>query len=172
MRENLYAGGYGKEKTASSLPSHVVYRDALKELYTSILKFLASTVCYCSRNGLLKIGTDIVKWDKWDSLLEDVTKLEADFQEVYKILNDEIGQDESEALDARHKERMAAMNTMSNDMSGLRKAIEDEQQNQRRKELLDWLSSIDPSMHFNRARKKHESSTGSWLLVKNEDFER
>jgi hypothetical protein len=113
-----------------------------------------------------------VKWDKWDSLLEDITKLEADFQEEYKILKDGISQDKSEALDARHKESMAAMNTMSNDMSGLKKAIEDEQQSQRRKELLDSLSSIDPSVHFNCARKKHEFSTGGWLLVENEDFER
>jgi hypothetical protein len=56
-------------------------------------------------------------------------------------------------------------------VSGLRKAIEDEQKDSKRKELLNWLTSIDPSKNYNSARDKHESCTGDWLVKGNKDFE-
>jgi len=59
----------------------------------------------------------------------------------------------------------------NNAISALSNAVEEAQKDKKRKELLDWLSKIDPSKNFNSAREKHESGTGDWLLVNNKDFE-
>ena len=53
------------------------------------------------------------------------------------------------------------------DISTVRQYQEDEQ----RRKIIGWLSSIDVSANHNAARNKHESTTGDWL-VKSQDFER
>jgi len=56
------------------------------------------------------------------------------------------------------------------DLSGLRKAIEDAEEDKDRQKLVTWLSSIDPSTYYNSARAKHEPTTGDWLIVNNKEF--
>lgn len=58
------------------------------------------------------------------------------------------------------------------DLAALRTAVEKAQRDSNRSQLLNWLSSVDPSEGYNDARKKHEKNTGNWLIRKNEDFEK
>ena len=57
-------------------------------------------------------------------------------------------------------------------IAGLKKAVEDAQDNVDRKELLEWLTSVDPSSNYNTARGKIKADTGSWLTHQNEDFDK
>lgn len=174
MRENLYSRLYESSSSDQDgkafLPSHIVYRDALKELYTRILKFQATSVCYYSRNGAFRVGLDMVRWDSWESLLANIKTQEEEFRKINEIWKDVRYGEECYALEKRHQESMKSLNSIGIDVSGLRKAIEEAGRDSRRQELLDWLSSIDPSTNYNSARKKHESKTGDWFVEHNDCF--
>lgn len=169
MIEDLYRRRYESssdgQNSGRSLLSHVGYKDSLKELYTRILKFQAAATCYYSKNSAFRAGLDIVQWDSWDSLFEDIKKQETVFWTTNNLWNDKTYQEEFEATHERHREQMKSLNCITSDLSGLRKAIEDTQRDKQRQELLDWLSQVDPSINYNSALGKLEApQTGTWLL--------
>jgi hypothetical protein len=174
MRESLYSHRYelnsSDEDRNMLLPSHVGYRDTLKELYARILKFQATSVCYYAKNAAFRLGSDMAKSDNWDLLLDDIKTQETAFCAINTIWNETRYQEEWKALNKRHQESMKNLISIVNDVSGLREAIEDAQRDNQRKELLSWLSSIDPSENYNSARGKREAKTGDWLVEGNEDF--
>lgn len=149
IRENLYRCRYESGNNNCDpdgfLSSHVGYREALKELYTRILKFQATSVCYYSKNTPFRIGLDMAKWNNWDSLLADIKTAEKGFSAINDLWKDTRYEEECTALGKRHQESIKNLISIASDVSGLRKAIEDAQQDSQRKELLSWLSSIDPS---------------------------
>jgi N-terminal domain of NWD NACHT-NTPase len=176
MREKLYERRYeskgndGNQKTF--MFSHMMYRDTLKALYVQILKFQASSICYLSKNGTFRLGFDMIKWDDWESSLSEIQKSEDAFRNLYAIWKDTRDQEDCEALFARHQEKMDVMIFMSGDLSGLRNAIEEEQRNTARKDLLNWLSAIDSPKNYNLGLDKLRADTGEWLLNGNPDFEK
>jgi hypothetical protein len=174
IREDLYSRRYELKSSdhdcKAFLQSHSGYRDTLKELYTRILKFQAISVCYYSKNGAFRVGLDIVKWDSWESLLADILTQETAFCAVNELWKDARYEEECIALDKRHQESMKSLISISSDVSSLRKAIEDAQQDSQQAGLLNWISSIDPSENYNSARERHEVETGDWLVRGNEDF--
>ncbi|KAJ9660146.1 hypothetical protein H2201_007053 [Coniosporium apollinis] len=50
------------------------------------------------------------------------------------------------------------------DTSHIRQTIHSSQTDERKQQVLGWLSRTDPSSNHNEARKKHEPETGDWLL--------
>jgi hypothetical protein len=175
MRENLYNRRYESQSSEDDrktfLASHMMYRDTLKKLYIQILRFQASSVCYLSKNSAFRLGLDIVKWDNWDSSLNDIQKREDAFRQVYDIWKDMRDQEDCEALFAAHQAKMNVMISIRGDISGLRSAIENAQGDTKRADLLNWLSSIDPSESYNVGLDKVRAGTGDWLLNGNTDFE-
>jgi ankyrin repeat domain-containing protein 50 len=175
MREDLYSRRYelksSDQDRKAFLPSHIGYRDTLKELYTQILKFQAVSICYYSKNAASRVIRDTVKWDNWDSLLADIRTQEMAFQGVNKLWKDTKYEEDCIASNERHQESIKRLDSIGRDLSNLRKAIEEAQKDTQRRELLSWLSSIDPSENYNSARDRHEAETGSWLVQCNRDFE-
>jgi hypothetical protein len=175
MRENLYKRRYESQSSEDDrktlLASHMMYRDTLKKLYVQILRFQASSVCYLSKSSAFRLGLDIVKWDNWDSSLSDVQKREDAFREVYNVWKDLRDQEDCKAIFARHQAKMNVMISIRGDISGLRNAIEHAQGDTKRTDLLNWLSTIDPSESFNVGLDKVRAGTGDWLLNGNSDFE-
>jgi hypothetical protein len=175
MRENLYKRRYesqsGEDDRQTFLASHMTYRDTLKKLYIQILRFQASSVCYLSKNGAFRLSLDIVKWDNWDSSLSDVQKREDAFRQVYDVWKDTRDQEDCEAVFARHQAKMNVMISMRDDISGLRNAIVHAQGDTKRTDLLNWLSTIDPSESYNVGLDKVRAGTGDWLLNGNTNFE-
>jgi ankyrin repeat domain-containing protein 50 len=174
IRESLYRRRYESNSSNNDhddlLPSHIAYRDTLKELYTRILKYQATVVCYYSKNTATRVISDMVKHDDWDSLLDYIKTQEEEFCKINELWKDNKYEEECTALDKRHQESMKSLVSIGTDVSGLRKAIEDAQRDKQRTALLTWLSSIDPSENYNSAREKHEAETGSWLVDDNENF--
>jgi ankyrin repeat domain-containing protein 50 len=175
MREDLYSRRYelksSDQDRKAFLPSHIGYRDTLKELYTRILKFQAASICYYSKNAASRVIRDMVKWDNWDSLLADIQTQEMAFQGVNKLWKDAKYEEDCIASNERHQEKIKRLDSIGRDLSNLRKAIEEAQKDTQRRELLSWLSSIDPSENYNSARDRHEAETGNWLVQGNRDFE-
>ncbi|MCJ1462428.1 Ankyrin-2 [Pseudocyphellaria aurata] len=81
-------------------------KKALRELYLSILRFQAQSVCQFSR-GLVSGGArSMFKMDDWDALLEDIKLHEAGCQKFFDLVKDQ------EALNAReelHKHRTSLL---------------------------------------------------------------
>src|SRR6187402_3525093 len=102
MRENLYFHRWEQNVDEHSreafLPTHQEYRDTLKELYVRVLKFQATSICYYSKHGALRVGLDVIKWDNWDSLLEEVQNQDSTFRQAYDILNDSREEEKFETI--------------------------------------------------------------------------
>jgi hypothetical protein len=166
MRQKLYERRYD---TNNEDQLHE-YRDTLKELYIRILKFQAKSVCYYSRNDASRLGRDVVKWDNWDSLLEDITVQEIAFTQVYDIWKDLIAREEYDKLSRRHTESLDIMKLISDNIVSFRLAVASAQSDENRTKLIKWLSSAEPSINYNSARDKHQSETGDWLIKDSRDF--
>jgi hypothetical protein len=167
MRQRLYERRYD----ANNEDQQHEYRDTLKELYIRILKFQAKIVCYYSKNDASRLGRDVVKWDNWDSLLEDITVQEVAFTQVYDIWKDLIAGEEYDKLTSRHTESMDIMKLISDNIVAFQQAIASAQSDQNRTELTKWLSSADPSINYISARDKHQPETGDWLVKDSPEFE-
>jgi hypothetical protein len=168
MWEDLYVRRY-EDKTGSqesSPVSHAEYKSALEELYRRILAYQIKSYCHYTRNSAFRLGLDMVKWDDWG--VDDIREQEGVFTAVSTIWRDMKYDEECEATERRHQESISRWETITLDVQGLRKAVEDAQQNYERQALLDWLSGVDPSTTYNIAREKHESGTGEWLLDSDE----
>ncbi|KAG4441669.1 hypothetical protein IFR05_002876 [Cadophora sp. M221] len=179
MQENLYfqrweANADNNDRSAF-LPSHKGYRDTLKALYVLVLKYQATSVCYFTKNGGLRILADMVKWHKWEDLLKDVQTQDEAMCRTYDLMGQVKIEEEFEKLENRHGETVDILKSGFSDLAELRKAIEAAQRDADRSALLDWLSSVDPSLNYNNARGKYEQGghgTGDWLIQNNEDFEK
>ncbi|KAH9217695.1 hypothetical protein DL95DRAFT_295034 [Leptodontidium sp. 2 PMI_412] len=179
MQEHLYfqrwEANNDKNDRSAFLPSHKGYRDTLKALYVLVLKYQATSVCYFTKNGGLRILADMVKWHKWENLLKDVEGQDEAMCRTYDLLSDVKIEEEFGKLDKRHAETVDIMKSGFSDLSELRKAIEAAQRDADRTTLLDWLSSVDPSLNYNNARGKYDQGghgTGDWLIRNNDDFEK
>lgn len=175
MREALYAHRY---ESAGNLiddkkfeHAHVEYRATLQELYSLILRFQAMYVCYCSRDTSLRLISDLAKWDKWNSSLQDIEKQDQTFCKVYEILKDWMTQEEYDELSKRHEESSKIMESIAEDISALKAAIEKAQSDQRTRHLLQWLSPLDPSGGYRNALEKRKADTGDWLLKDHAGYE-
>jgi hypothetical protein len=166
MRQKLYQRRYD----ADSGDQLQGYRDTLKELYIRILKFQAKSVCYYSKNEASRLGRDIVKWDSWDSMLQDITEQEGAFTQVYDIWKDLIAREEYDKLSKRHIESMDIMKVISENIVGFQQAVASAESDEKRRKLIEWLSSADPSINYISARDKHQPKTGDWLVKDTHDF--
>jgi hypothetical protein len=112
----------------------------------------------------------MIKWDDWDSSLNDVQKREDAFQQVYAIWKDIRDQEDCDTLFTQHQEKMSVTTSISVDVSSLRDAIEKAQMDTNRTNLLNWLSTIDPSKFYSLGLDEIRADTGDWLLDGNPDF--
>lgn len=172
MREDLYSRRYESktDKQEVSLTSHTIYKDALEKLYRQILRFQATSYCYYANNAAFRVGLDIIKWNDWDVLLEEITKQESAFGAVNNLWRDMEYNEECLAAEKRQQEALRSWEAIGTDISGLREAIENAQRDKERTELLNWLCRVDPSEMYNTASDKCESGTGVWLVKDSEQF--
>lgn len=77
-------------------------------------------------------------------------------------------------LTRRHQQNLNIIATISDYLYEMKEAMKEELEREKRdtlrKNLLDWLSSMDVSSEYNAARRKHESDACDWLLKSSKDF--
>lgn len=175
MWEELYIRCYesktaqaGGSDASTDSQSHVEYKTQLERLYRKILKFQVASYCYYS--STFQLGRDVVKWNDWDNLLEDIRQAERVFAAVSETWRDMQYHEECSAADRRHQEAMLRWDAMGSEVAGLRRAVESAQSETKRAELLAWLCDIDPSEGYNAARSMHKEGTGDWLVNESEEF--
>ncbi|KAI1366280.1 ankyrin repeat-containing domain protein [Xylaria arbuscula] len=161
MWEDLYVRQ--DQKSSKSL-SHAPYKTELEKLYRHILKFQATSYCYYAKHTFSRVGMDIVKWNGWDSMLEEIKEKELAFSKVCDIWRDIKYDEECSAAAHRHREAIGHWQDIGMGISGLQEAVREAQREKHRRKMIGWLCSVDPSRIYNVARGKHQSGTGDWLL--------
>ncbi|KAK4103800.1 ankyrin [Parathielavia hyrcaniae] len=160
LKNNNDLGGEGCRDASHGPQSHVEYKNALESLYKDILKLQVSSYCYYAKTQAFRVARDVVKWDNWGELLEEIRKREVVFSKISKIWQDAKYDKECAKADQRHRESMLRWDTIDTHVAGLRKAVEGAQADSKRSQFLDWLCDNDPSEMYNSARDKHEKGTG------------
>ena len=173
MWEDLYVRRYeAKSQTQELLSpaSHTEYKSALEQLYRSILKYQVTSYDYYIRNSAFRLGLDMIKWDDWEGLLDEIREQERGFIAVSAMWRDMKYDEEQEAASRRHLESVDRLETIESSVQGLRQEVQDAQADSNRAALLKWLCEVDPSVIYNIAREKHEGGTSDWLLQGNTAF--
>lgn len=168
MREELYAHRYESGRSDINQKTfwntHVQYRKKLRELYSLILKFEARCVCYYYSGTYSRLLSDFVKWNDWDTSIKDIEDQNTEFVEAYDLMKRAMTQEEYDALYANHIEANKITKSIGNDVSDLKKAIELAQKDESRKELLEWLTSTNPSTNSNSLVEKRGITSANWFL--------
>ncbi|KAL4417011.1 hypothetical protein CABS03_00362 [Colletotrichum abscissum] len=170
MWEDLYVRRYESDNSEPSLGSHDQYRTALKRLYQEIIRF--QIVCYHHFNHKTasRVGLDAVKHNDWEELLKEIEYQETQFDKVLSDWRDRMFNDECEKSQGRHEQVMIHWQNIGTDVSDLKRRVEEIQEDEKRKELLSWLCTVDTSVQYNAARSKHRKGTCEWLINDSEDF--
>lgn len=163
MREDLYHihheladenSVYGSSENRSL---HFRYREALKMLYTEILTFQATWVCFFSKNGFKRVLKDSVKIGDWEDMFAKIKRRDENLKD----------------MDKRWKE-MTYLEKWeeNNQLVRLNKAFADTQLEAKRKKLLNWLMEVDssPWTNYNTAKGKRHAEISGWLVDKLEAF--
>lgn len=148
----------------SSNLDHLAYKRALEAQYRKILRFQAETFCHFAKNAAYRLGLDVVKWNDWEAMIDDVRLQEDALAALDSLWHDVQYSQDSLAVKKQHQESLAAWLTISEDVSSLRKALAEAEKDHDRAELLSWLCQVDPSQMYNAARDKHEVGTSEWLM--------
>jgi hypothetical protein len=150
--------------------SHVAYRDTLKALYTEILTFQATWICFFSTNGFKRVMKDSVKLGDWEDMLTNIKRKEENLKGMDELWRDTKYQEDWMEKNDQHRERVGKLDEVKKQLSDLREAINAAQREEKRKELLDWLTTVDYSTSYNSALQKRHSETSGWLVNKLEVF--
>ncbi|KAF5989890.1 hypothetical protein FBULB1_515 [Fusarium bulbicola] len=170
MWEDLYVRRY-ESATSDTLPeSHAEYRCALEMLYQEVLRFQIVCYGYYSHKSVSRLALDSVKHNGWDELLGNIKYRENEFDKVSQGWRDKMYNEEWEKAEARHQEAMNQWRTIGTDVSKLRKTIEETRKDRNRESMLDWLCTVDTSVHCRAAREKYSSGTCNWLIQESGDF--
>jgi N-terminal domain of NWD NACHT-NTPase len=174
MRETLYHKRYestNDEVSAAKFQDlHLKYRDILKRVYVDILRFQVTSICFLSKHTVTLVMKELFKWHDWESMLANIRSRETVLKSFEQQWRDMKLDEEWEKMEGRHRQRMNGLRLIENEITRLREIIKVEQTSTYRRDLLNWLSSVDPSSNYNHARGNHALSTGDWLVDKNFDF--
>ncbi|KAL7905425.1 ankyrin repeat-containing domain protein [Trichoderma velutinum] len=172
LRDEIYSAYYESESGEEQMPAvfHRSYKDSLQAVYKHVLRFLATSYCYYNHKTAIRLGSDIFKRYDWKGLMEEIYEKEREFGKISGIWHDERYNQERSVAESRHREIMESSRALGEDVSSLKKITEDDITRRKRKELLQWLSDIDPSAQHNTALERHEDGTSRWLLQDDTKF--
>jgi hypothetical protein len=170
MREELYKRRYGSDMNDDDLRQsaleHTTYKDYLRDLYVKIFQFLATCVVYLDQNVVVRTAREIATWDGLASLSAEILDQEIALLAVEARFDAFKVQEEWEKQQDWNKRKLAEDQALAEEVARIADMMEDE----KRKELLEWLTSINIDAKYNDERQKHQQGTGKWL-VKGKKFE-
>lgn len=174
LREILYHQRYESGSCQISEPTvsdpHTIYKDGLRALYIKILGFQVTSICHLSENVFARAANDVRKSNDWGSKLDEIKLAESRVLSLEQQWRDMKFDEENKKLVHRHEQRMQGLTAIKDEVSRIAKLIQETTVSNERSDLLNWLSSVDPSINYNSARRKQTLSTGDWLVKENHDF--
>ncbi|RDL33053.1 uncharacterized protein BP5553_08492 [Venustampulla echinocandica] len=173
LREKLYRKRYELTVDATrDLQGHAEYKGTLEALYVQILKFQATSYNYYIKHSRPRVLSDMVAWNDWETMLQDVQQKNNEFEEVNKIWKDENHYEEWVEIRRYHEQSLTQWSGMAHELSGLREAITCNEKDKERKDILKWLCDIDPSSMYNTNCNAHVKGTNNWLLEDSPEFKK
>lgn len=152
------------EHSSRPIIEHIAFKEALERLYREILRFQIISYCYYDSNSAVRLGQDMIEWNEWNNLLENIQEQEQRFALINITWKDTTYAQERSAAEKRHLEAIGCWQNIGTDISTLLEVVRGVQSREERKELLDWLCTVDPSEAYNAARDRHTNGTSDWLV--------
>jgi hypothetical protein len=159
----------------------VEFRAKRIKLYSQILEFEAQLVCYFSFNKVEQTVRDMIKYDSWDGMVENIQKMgqlsegdrqiidaertKAGFEKLESGMRDALNElscisksIENEFSERRHQ-REGNVPGNSDDIKALSHIID-----QKRRDILTWLSPLDFGTVQISTLSRRQEGTGQWLF--------
>jgi hypothetical protein len=188
VREALYHERYELDPVGEGQrdfeSSHTAYHDTLKAVYAAILTFQATCAVYLFKNPWKKYARDFTKWDTWDDMLDEIRKRDSTLKSMDERWRDQRYEENWKKKVAQHLQKIKKLEAIEDEMARFRDLVSDNYKKFWDKNaqyehwnLLEWLTTVQPSDYYNRgrdrARKKDGTSTaGDWLVKdKGHDFQ-
>jgi hypothetical protein len=164
IREELYKRRYecdvsNADVIQSSL-EHTLFKDYLRDLYVIILNFLATCNVYLSDNMLIRTTRSIFAWDGWAALGAEIQDQENALLAIETRFDAFKVQEEWERQQDWNKRKLAEDQALGEEVHRIAEMMRDE----RRTQLLQWLTSVNIDIKYNDEREKHQEGTGAWLV--------
>ncbi|KAL9084383.1 MAG: hypothetical protein Q9165_008097 [Trypethelium subeluteriae] len=160
----------------SKFGDHVfVVKDLIEPVVNVIdCEFMHDAQCalYLSSNGFIRYARDFSKWDAWEDMLTTVKGISSSLGDIEKTWRDQIYQEDWEQQKLQHEERIKNLDAIRSEIVRFQEIVQNSQSQALRRQLLDWLGTVDPSSNYNEAREKHSLSTGEWLLGDKDSFQK
>jgi hypothetical protein len=150
--------------------THREYKDDIKALYVKVLTFQTTIIVFLLDNRIKRISADIIIWNDWDSGAKEVKDQEGILQEFEKLREYVWFQEECNRKQQQHAQRIEALDAIKKEVSRLSSKVSQAQNDNKRRSLLNWLSSIDPSENYRLQRRRHKPSTSNWLIQEGGSF--
>lgn len=165
MREELYRRRYENEVNAVvdqnlSQEHHEAYKISLRELYIKILRFLATCSVYLSKNSISRLARSMIVWDGWKDLNDEIISQEKEVSDLEARFEALRVQEEWEIKQDWNRRILAEDHALAEEVRRITVMMHDE----KRTNLLEWLTSVNIDTKYNDEREKHQEGTGAWLL--------
>jgi hypothetical protein len=152
---------------------HKGYRETIKDLYSQIIIFQATYVCFLSdHNAVVRWMQDVVKWQGWDDMIKAIEQKNGALKSLDEHWRAKMQQDEWDCVKIQHRESIEKLDVLGQEMRRFRELVADARARQERSSLLLWLQTVLPGTYYDAAvAKRKKYATGDWLL-KSTDFVR
>lgn len=173
LRESLYEDRYegvtAMPLTRKSDPKHVVYRESMKALYASILDFQVKFTHYLvSTNTASRFIRDIVCWDDWDTMIQEISQKNEDLRSLDRSWGQLVKQEEWDKMGQRHEEKLTAMDILTAETKRIWRLLSESKEEKKRTDLLTWLGPRLPNYHDVASEKHKNTNTGHWFIQSDE----
>ncbi|KAK3395214.1 hypothetical protein B0H63DRAFT_427281 [Podospora didyma] len=176
LRESIYRSRYEttptptattkKPQTRPPTPPHRDYKESIKALYSQIITFQATYVCFFSNhNTAARWLLDAVKLQDWDTMIQAITLKNGDIKSLDHHWRDYMQQEEWAAMAKRHDENLEMLDALREEIQRFYDLVSTAKREQDRSSLLSWLQTVTPSTHHDAAvAQRRKYATGRWFL--------
>jgi N-terminal domain of NWD NACHT-NTPase len=170
LRETIYQDRYestSNKKIENRITiSHKQYRECIKSLYSEIIIFQATYICYLSdQNTVERWIQDIANWQNWDSKIKTITQKNEDLKALDQHWRDNVQQEQWKVMTMQHDESIKKLDYIGKEISRFYKLVSEAKMQEEREGILGWLQTVMPSDYYDAAVAKREKyATGKWFL--------
>lgn len=164
MYNQSYEARQGMKIKDLDVSQHETWQHELKLLYVKILKFQATCICHSMRGTAGRTISDMVLWNNWKDLRVEIETRRENLEAIEVLWRDFKLQEHWRVEADCHREMMAKLSPMADEVLRIRSVIEIAQKEKMRQDLLNWISKKDFSSRLNDIRDRREEFTGDWLI--------
>jgi hypothetical protein len=155
-------------------------RHALVKLYTAVLRYLSKAKRYYSMTTAMRMAGSLLSFaeDDFATLLDHIVREQSNVDRYAGLVDAEYQRATYDSLKAADSENQRGRAELKDLLRDLEKPINrvstqladlhDNLQSSKRREILNWMSSVPYEQHHGNIRRDRLESSGLWLLHKDE----